>query len=370
MALHIVCACGQTLWADERFAGHEMHCPLCARTLVVPPARTVPSEADLIAVPPVPTSTVVEVGKDWFDPAPLAERTMAASVYQLAEAFPKDDFGDLYSPDKKKNLERILHRARKELAGILQLPPWPLENGWRECMLYPFRAMGLSMLLAFVGASAASIIALVTAQPEIATWVVLAGFLFAHSLYVFACLRSAWLSGLHGEAGFVRWPGSDVRFLAQSSGLAAALFLAGPIVPALTAFLFWLHAGDLHWIDRLILLELGVLSVGYFILEVFAADAAKLRQATPAGVLRLIKTVGHLPLTAALAGSVGLVLHAWAGLASLRILHEDPGAGWALLFCTWVSVLSWNYFLCRWVGVYIYRRRARAGRAGEQYPRL
>src|SRR5262249_59313021 len=83
--------------------------------------------------------------------------------------------------------------------------------------------------------------------------------------YVCGFLHCVLTSAAAGEVGTILWPGGDVFLVARSVVLWVLCFLAGPVVFAGAAFLYWLNSGDLQPVDWLVLGELGILAVGYWI---------------------------------------------------------------------------------------------------------
>src|SRR5581483_1340667 len=84
--------------------------------------------------------------------------------------------------------------------------------------------------------------------------------------YTWGLLQCVLSAASEGVACQRHWPGSDAMRLLKSTGDGLVSFLAGPAVFTGAALLFWLGSGDLDWLDRLILAELGLAAVGGWLL--------------------------------------------------------------------------------------------------------
>ena len=65
-------------------------------------------------------------------------------------------------------------------------------------------------------------------------------------------------SAAAGEIYYIVWSGTPLAVVLRAGLKWTLCFLAGPIVFAAVAWLYWVHCGDLTAVDYLILAELGI----------------------------------------------------------------------------------------------------------------
>jgi hypothetical protein len=123
-------------------------------------------------------------------------------------------------------------------------------------------------------------------------------------------------------------------------------------------FYYWLYCGDPDWVDWVILAELGVLAVGYWMLAVLAASQSeRLRDANPLRVAERADRLGWRALAAAFIASLLAVPHGLLAIQALEHLHSQPALGILLTALGWLSGLFWATFFFRLLGVWCYRCR-------------
>ena len=229
--------------------------------------------------------------------------------------------------------------------------------------------LGLAFLSTlFCGAMAFALPALVRCFREHDSW-----FLWSELVWVdFPCLcitlvvlgyASGFLdcvfaSGVAGEVGEVRWPGANLLLALKSGFRWLICFLAGPIVPASASMLYWIRAGQLGFVDRMILAELGIVAIGsWFLLLLVANQNDRLRDISPLRVVELIGRMGHRLVALALFSAV--VVFALGGLAAFGLdkIAHSVAAGWLWLFLSFTGNLFFCAFVFRWAGVWFYWAR-------------
>jgi hypothetical protein len=149
---------------------------------------------------------------------------------------------------------------------------------------------------------------------------------FLLSGYPFAFFLREIRLAMGGEASRIRsrrW--FSPRQILWSASASWGCFLAGPIVPAGVAVWFFLNSGDLEWVDRLILVELSVVTMGLWVLALVAvAENSRLRDANPAAVARLAGRLDWRGWLAVLLAAVGMI--AFVSITLAVLTREDRGA--------------------------------------------
>jgi hypothetical protein len=187
----------------------------------------------------------------------------------------------------------------------------------------------------------------------------------------FACnfLGHVLRAGAAGDGSAVRWPGYTVGATLAGALVWLACFLAGPVVFAGFAAAYWIECGDPRWLDWLILGELGLFTVGYYLLVLLAvSEGGRLRDANPLHVIDLAHRLGWRAAVAALAGFLLATGHGLLGVYAAGQLHENALIGLPLLAACWVSGLYWAALLFRLLGVWCHRTRGRAPRRSIDRP--
>jgi hypothetical protein len=249
---------------------------------------------------------------------------------------------------------------------------WQLETRWHHCLTYPCRAWPLvaGLALALTALSAAAVLLLPhfhdfhPDSPE--GWLpALLGLLPLAILGYTAGFLDLVLAGAAaGDYQDVRWPGCDLRLVVRSSVRWLVCFLAGPVVPAIVAYRFWMACGEPTFVDRAILAELALVTVGSWLLALLAvADADRLRAAAPPDVVALFVRLGPRAAVPLLVVPVLLFAAARLALAGIEDLHRDAASGVLLLAGAWLGVLFFGTFLMRLLGLWCYRSRPSACRA-------
>jgi hypothetical protein len=263
--------------------------------------------------------------------------------------------------EQRRESRRLLKKAVKHLADDRRRNDWPLETFWWECLLYPVRALPLEFLLAAAWATLIAFVWLVLPDEwepiDVVARMPLLLIVFLLSGWTVAFLQMTFTAASAGKSGFLAMPGRDLRKTARGGSQALLAFLAGPVVPVVVAWFFWLNSGDLEVIDWLILWELAFVAVVSWVLTLLATtESGRLRDANPLAVIDLVKRLGYRVVLAAVLMSLTLVGHGWLTLDALERLHRGAG-GWMVLLGCSVVQLFWLVFLLRWLGVSSYRQQ-------------
>jgi hypothetical protein len=290
-------------------------------------------------------------------------------VYRLG-ACPDTDPDEAQRECGRREVRELFDRVQEEVV----VRRWrggrrPLEIYFLECLLYPFRAWPILLGISLAWATLTT--TFVTLLPE--EWDANAVaprvpfFLFAFLLLGFTSsfLRGVLASASDGESAFVPWPRGDVLQVLWSGVACLVCFLAGPVAALLAAVWFWLNAGDLVFVDGLIIFELGAAAVTYWILALLAVEhRGRLRDASPIGVGRVARHLGWRGwvvvglATSALLAQVHLILE------SVEDLHRGPGGWFSLVWWSFACMAS-LLALLRWFGLSRFRAKQLQRRARE-----
>ena len=143
---------------------------------------------------------------------------------------------------------------------------------------------------------------------------------------------------------------TDLLLEVRTLGRWLFAFLAGPAPLGAAGFFYWLHGGDLGLLDRLILAEMGVLAISYWVFAVAAAgERERFLDANPLAVARLVARLGERALVVPVAALVALA-HGWLAVAALAEVYRSAWA-WLWLACGGLSGLFLATFLFRLLGV-------------------
>src|SRR5205085_10829945 len=183
------------------------------------------------------------------------------------------------TPLDRQLVKQVLALRRKPLASARERH---LETHWYQCLLYPFQAWPLVFGLASAFALCTGIVAVImsradgsTTMPSWGRWAngLLAVIPLLILSYLFGFLDCVMASGIAGEYRHIRWPGRKLNLALKSCIAWVVCLLAGPIIPLALAIVFWLRAGELEVLDWVILAELVVVALSYWILVLVAVNA-------------------------------------------------------------------------------------------------
>jgi hypothetical protein len=388
VAIFFSCLCGQPLRADEDGTASHTRCLACGRLNRVPSVKRAnqalgidaagDAELDIepaeppppaLPIPPVPVPKLLLVEDSQMPPVRPVRKPPRSpgdeegdSPYRLAPEKDADTLGDLRARIDRDKVRRLLREARKELNERQQRErPWELETHWSHCLLYPLRATLQVGLLAVGWATATALV--IAFLPEnwnaaqLSIFVPFLPFYFLLLAYTLCLLQITLAAATRGFAGTVALPARDLLPIARSGVQGIVCLLAGPIVPLIVAYFFWLDCGDLEGVDRLILAELGlVAAVCWALLFLAVTEKDALLYANPVAVAKLIRRVGFRVPVAALLMGIALGGHGYLIFGAMEDLHRGL-LGWLELVGLWTGQLYWLLFVLRWLGVSMCRLR-------------
>src|SRR5579884_3436415 len=296
MAIKFICSCGKHLKARDEMAARRSVCPACGAPVGIPSLQ--PTHRGTAAAPMTPAERVKR-GRV-VPPRPVLPDAITAETPRPAPAALSLD--DTLPAAKPRPLDTgAVHLDDERRPRRSRLPRrfrWQLEKHWYQCLYYPFRALplvlalsaALTLLCVFSVLSLPGIVETQRDLPVPLLFAPVAMFALAVVGYLFAFWDCVLASGVAGEAEHVRWPGANVLLIFRSGAAWMLGFLAGPVLPAAAAVVYWLNCGEPAWLDWLILAELALAALAYWVLAVVAVGRdGRLRDLSPAGVVALVR---------------------------------------------------------------------------------
>jgi hypothetical protein len=331
MTIKFACSCGKRLRARDEMARRRTVCPRCGQPVGVPsgePARLTPAEQ---------------------------QRRAARRADASDPAAPRDPVGAMM-------LALLPGRRSSGRRG-----PGPSGERWSDYLTYPLRewrlwagSAGLLTVLSVAGLGLAPVMLVTADGGATARWVpwLVAPLALWVAGYPCNFLRHVLRAAASGGGAEVRWPGAAVGPALAGALIWIGCFLAGPVLFAALATVYWVECGDPGLVDWLILAELAFLTVGYYLLVLAAvSERGRLRDANPLHVIDLTHRLGWRAGVVALAGGVLVVGHGLLGVVAAEQLHQSTALGILLLAAGWLSGLFWATCLFRLLGVWCLRSR-------------
>jgi hypothetical protein len=352
MSIKFVCSCGKHLRARDEMAARRSMCPRCGAPVGVPSRG--PTHRGAPAVGPLSPQERVRLAQqrprpgDAYPEEAVQTAAAVAGVTDTAPPLPG-------APAAAAAADEVVVRGARRR---------PVKAGWEHCVLYAFRAWSLMLALAAALTFLTGATALTLAQRDdlradpwragLLGWIglVLTGAALA---YLFGFLDCSLAAAAAGEVRRVRWPGNDLGLAFRSLCRWLFAFVTGPVVGAVAGFLYWLHCGELTWLDGVILAELGVLTLGCWVLAVTAAARRdRTLDANPVRVAQLAYLLGPRTLVVLAAAAV-ILAHGWLIACAVEVLHRNPAGGALELVLSWGSALFLATVLFRLLGVWCNR---------------
>ena len=349
MTIKFVCTCGKHLRARDEMASRRSVCPRCGAPVGIPAlAPTNPGH-----VPPL---------------SPLERQRLARARAPVPKPTPEPKPAAPTPPRPiNPRIVRLLPAAGKRHPDLVGRR---LEQHWHECLLYPLRAWRLCLGLAVILTALTTVIALflprlVAETTNSLSQAALRVTLVALSLVAVALpcsfLDCVLASSAAGEIYYILWSGNPLLVLVRSAGKWLGCFLAGSAVFAGVALGYWLACGDPAFVDYLILFELSVVAVAYWMFTLLAVtDRGRVRDLNPVTVADLAHRLGWSGVSVVLAAAVLFLFHGWLILAGVTETHRAVIQGWSMLVGGWFSGIFWSTFFCRLLGVRCHRSRVSA----------
>jgi hypothetical protein len=356
VTIKFVCGCGKHLKARDDMARMRIVCPKCRQLVGVPGLDPTVAGGEGVMTPQERLRRARE------NPPTPAE----AAAGELLDALAKEEAA---TPKPQRRVRLMSEKeARKQERSNRHL-----ERHWYESLLYPLRAWRLCLVLALVLTSLS--VALATFVPRLLhdaepadAWEAA----MTHVVWVLPALLIAGLpcsflervlvSAAGGEVDYILWSGNPVTTFLLAAARWLACFLAGPVLLAAVGWLYWVKSGETSWLDRLILAEVGVVAIAYFVLALASvADRGRWRDLSPPAVADLAHRLRWRAL-AVVAGAAGLLVIGLVVIAGITEVHRGTLLGWLMLTAGWFLGVFVGTFLARLLGVWCYKTRP-AGRS-------
>jgi hypothetical protein len=376
MTIRFACQCGKRLRASDRMQGRRTQCPACYASVLIPSRRFRGRPEDR---PPRNKRNATEQ-----DPAPVP---VGGASFIFADAGGTSLIGAEQRPAvstfiPSRAVSTGLDPATTAIA--LRHPPrWTrlisrrVEPRWYHSLIYPVAHVPVFFHLAMM-------------------LTVLTAFALLGWLSIDHDRRQSWPYGMLGVSLFLLLLvlGRTLNYFNAVLGLAAegkvkhdaaidfaplqallgcgqwlACFLAGPALLFGIALGYWMYCGDLTVIDWLILAELGVAAVGWWLIAILLINVvdATLYVPLPRHVLRTALGMGWKSLELTLLASAVFLAHFLAAVHGIGHLHDQPFTSFLLLCVAATTGLYLTAFTFRRLGLAYYRSE-RQRRAAEAQP--
>jgi hypothetical protein len=354
MSIKFFCQCGKRLRARDEMAGRRSMCPRCGNPVGIPSLQADGRLGPMTPAERIKARQQLRPG-DSFETNGSSEQHSTISDQTAAIVVPDFHTNLIRQAFSRKNR---FHRRRG------------LETHWYECLLFPLRALPLIVVFAVLLTLLTVFAIALASEPEgdlfqrlIQNSLLSVSLGFSVVVIVsYACgfLDCTLASAAAGELPMIRWPGRNAWLALKSLMTWLACFLAGPIIPASVAYLYWTQCGDMEVVDWLILAELGIVALSYSLLAIVAVSVSdRLMDANPVQIIALVQRVGLRLPTVILVAAAVLLGHGLLAVKAIAFMHQQASA-FLLLAGYWLSVFFLATFLFRLLGLWCYQTRVPA----------
>lgn len=355
--IRLVCICGKHLRARDEASLRRAVCPSCGcpvgKSRIHDDAAT--GESKPLTMKDGPLGGVGYVVVPLWEEGQSSRREVPRyKVVTVEESTVPPAFPNLHedvsaAPDvqlcaRDKNRKRTRRRSKELNTSLEETLLFPLLC-WRSVLF-------LALVLGFVVFCARAILA--NSNPDL-LWVKLIA-AFSVALFGVAYCGGYWMvvfrTTMRGEDSVVLWHGWASRDVFIHMLRCLVCFFAGPAWLLAIAGYYWFNGGDLALLDKLILAELTVAALMYWLFSLTAVTADNsIRSILPTGVVGLLQRLGwRASLLASMAVILATLLLAGACLYSLTTLSEN-GWSWLLLVTCCAGSQVFLALFSRWLGV-------------------
>jgi hypothetical protein len=272
-----------------------------------------------------------------------------------------------YDPEAEDAI-RVISRADREASWSVWKWHHPrVSPGLGECLFYPLQdGPGLGLLvflppmLWVLSLPVFDVIAVLQPMTK-ADWAlgllivpVMVPMLFSFAMtfgYALLFLGHMLVASALGENDHPRWPEWHPSDITEGiirwswAGLFGAVLGGGPLV------IYWMHCGDIDWLDWVVFIDLSLLAIGYAQMALAAALLHdNLLAANPVTVLLAVFRIGWDYLRPCLVAAIALVLAVLAGWSLLYHMPTMWMEGLAI-WAFWVFVFYEAMVVVRMMGL-------------------
>ena len=358
MSIKFACRCGQHLKARETSAGRLTQCPRCGSPVAVPTGQPTHRGTDELPVslirpgrtrrtesPPIQPQAARRTEQHSVRPA--ADRTQLPSALPTGFDTATSKASGRSATASYPARPQASRTTRSTEIRLRRIPHW-----WRLCGHQARHAVAFTVSFGFSLGIVPALAALCAILGIVlAGWLRLlpgslqnAGGVAENPFLGFIGLAAVGLAAycalllnrvLRAAARPLEGPG---RFQMGLDTAVCALavwigcFLAGPVLPAAAAYVYWLRCGDPSLLDAIVLAELLIPAAGGWLIALTIVNAeGRLRDAVPTRVCETAWRLGRTAALAAVAACFVLSALTAALFHAARLIHQDDAAGYLLL---------------------------------------
>jgi hypothetical protein len=383
MSKIIRCSCGLVVAASHAVPPQRRLCSHCGQLLPLPEFSAEPASnpqdgkvADTVRLQPFyaldePTTfgyRVVEIKENAA--TEVSQPVPAQPTYPVAKApepsrWSDNDVGDL-------DVRAMLAKARRAMRDERRRRPqaWRLEQSGWNCCRYPLRIWWKIARLALVWTFTMLVLTNLLEGPAgPGVWLARVPMLIIPLYLVgvtWCFLRQVLRLAVVGDNKRAPIPTYwDAPVIVHCALIAGGAFLAGPALLLAASVWFWVNAGTLEWVDRLLLWQLWLAAgVGWAYLLLAVDARGRLRDAHAAAVAPLVRREGWSAFVFPILGGLSVTLFVHLSVQIWMMSFHDGFKAFLLQFFLWCVALCLWTFLLRWYGMTRYWRR-QAARSGD-----
>jgi hypothetical protein len=369
--IRFACRCGKALKAPERLAGKGSRCPECGADVVVPERAGSPRIV-FASLPDDFASTEAESTQQELSPTHFRDR--GPRPHDTAELSSSPTLTDIdVAADGPNSYALREHLPTAYVPTVIMeavpgyVPPAPFERNPAEAWCDPL--VGVKFLFYLSG-----LLALMTTMGVgLIPHVLHEGFAWTNGLFLalawgaamafvigYGCafLDSVTAYAIKGGKTSIEVPDFDPRPAVTSVARWAFCFAAGPAILMFFAFRHWLYCGDVKVIDAVILVELTMPAIGYWMIAMLVlAGRHDLSHVSPWQVLKALRRLGLRGLLAIVAATVLGFVHLCVAAGAVMLLHRSWLAGLVILWFCWFSAWQCSTYALWTLGSWYHRCR-------------